>query len=73
MAFRFVAVKNKEISQIVKQAVPKMCEEGDEQVKLCLFDLKLSMKVVKRFFVYKCKFSFVLPYLADMFINKLKT
>ena len=50
-----------------------MCQEGDEQVKLCLFDLKLSMKVVKRFFVYKCKFSFVLLYLADMFINKLKT
>ena len=50
-----------------------MCEEGDEQVKLCLFDLKLTMKVVKRFFVYKCKFSLALLHLADMFINKLKT
>ena len=33
------------------------------------------MKPVKRFFVYKCKLSLSLAllYLADMFINKLKT
>ena len=30
MASRFAAVKNKEISQIIKQAVPKIIEEGDE-------------------------------------------
>ena len=72
MAFWFVAVTNKQISQIIKQAVPEMCEESDEQVKLCLFDLKLSMKMVKRFFVYKCKFNLALLYLADMFVNKLK-
>ena len=31
------------------------------------------MKPVKKFFVYKYKFSVALLYLADMFINKLKT
>ena len=31
------------------------------------------MKLVKQFFVYKCKLSLALLYLADMFINKLKT
>jgi len=30
MAFQFAAVKNKEISQIIKQAVPEIHEEGDE-------------------------------------------
>ena len=33
------------------------------------------MKPVKKFFVYKCKLSLslALPYLVDLFINKLKT
>ena len=31
------------------------------------------MKPVKIFFVYKCKLSLALLYLADMFMNKLKT
>ena len=31
------------------------------------------MKAVKKFFVFKCKLSLALLYLADMFINKLKT
>ena len=46
-----------------------------KQVKLCLFDLKLLIKPVKKFFVYKCKLSLslALPYLVDLFINKLKT
>ena len=35
-----------------------------------MFDLNLSMK--KSFFVYKCKLSLALLYLADMFRNKLK-
>ena len=33
------------------------------------------MKLVKKFFVYKCKLSLslLLPHLVDFFINKLKT
>ena len=31
------------------------------------------MKAVKKFFVFKCKLSLALLYLADMFINKRKT
>ena len=44
-------------------------------MKLCLFDLNLSIKPVKKFFVYKCKLtlSLALLYLVDLFINKLKT
>ena len=43
--------------------------------KLCLFDSNLSIKPVKKCFVYKCKLSlsFGLLYLVDLFINKLKT
>ena len=59
MPSRFAAVTNKEISQLIKQAVPEIHEEGDEvrfgiftQVKLCLFDLNLAIKPVKKFFVY---------------------
>ena len=45
-----------------------------ERVKLCLFDLNLSIKPVKKFFVYKCKLSLSLAllYLVDLFINRLK-
>ena len=41
----------------------------------CVFDLNLSIKPVKKFFVYKCKLSLSLAllYLVDLFINKLKT
>ena len=41
----------------------------------CLFDLDLSIKPVKKFFVYKCKLSLSLGllYLVDLFINKLNT
>ena len=56
MPFRFAAVTNKESSQLIKQAVPEIHEEGDKvrfgsfkQVKLCLFDLNLSIKAVKNF------------------------
>ena len=44
-------------------------------IKPRLFDLNLSIKPVKKFFVYKCKLrlSLVLLYLVDLFINKLKT
>ena len=30
MPFRFAAVTNKEISQLIKQVVPEIHEEGDE-------------------------------------------
>ena len=68
--------------QLIKQAVPEIHKEGDEvrfgiftQVKLCLFDLNLSIKPVKKFFVYWCKLSLSLSllYLVDLFINKLQT
>ena len=43
MASRFVAVTNKEISQIIREAVFEKHEQGDEiqflRVKLCLFNL----------------------------------
>ena len=55
-AFPVAAVTNKESSQLIKQAVPEIHEEGDKvrfgsfkQVKLCLFDLNLSIKAVKNF------------------------
>ena len=41
------------------------------QVKLCLFNLNLSMKPMKKFFVYECKLVLALLYLTDTFINKL--
>ena len=71
MASRFAAVTKKEISQIIKQAVLKIHEESD----ISRFDLNLSMKPVKKFFVCKCKLSLSLAflYLAELFINKLKT
>ena len=47
MPSQFAAVTNKEISQLIKQAVPEIHEKGEEvrfgSVKLCLFDLNLSM------------------------------
>ena len=40
----------------------------------CLFDLNLSMKRVKKVFVYKCKLTVLRnTLLPDMFINKVKT
>ena len=44
-------------------------------IKLCLFDLNLAIKPVKKFFVYKSKLSLSLAllYLVDLFMNKLKT
>ena len=60
-------------SQIIKQAVPEIHEEGDE-IRFGNFK-GVSMKLVKRFFVYKCKLSvsLALLWLAELFINKLKT
>ena len=64
MASRFAAAINKEISQIIKQAVPEIYKKKMTKFGLealigkafnCLFDLNLSMKRVKKVFVYKCK------------------
>ena len=65
MPSRFAAVTNKEISQLIKEVVPEIHKEG----------LNLSIKPVKKFFVYKCKLSLSLAllYLLDLFIKKLKT
>ena len=43
--------------------------------KALSFDLNLSIKPLKKFFVYKCKLSLSLAslYLVDLLINKLKT
>ena len=43
--------------------------------KALSFDSNLSIKPGEKFFVYKCKLSssLALPYLVDLFINKLKT
>ena len=71
MPSRFAALTDKEMSQLIKQAVPEIHEEGDEvwfgsfnEVKLCLFDLNLSIKPVKKVFLYKCKLSLSLALLC---------
>ena len=40
----------------------------------CLFDLNLSIKPMKKLFVYKCKLSLSLAllFLVDLYINKCK-
>ena len=60
---RFVAVTNKEISQVIKQTVPKMHKEGDEvwfgsfnkKSFVFLTLLNSSMKSVKKFFCLQMK------------------
>ena len=73
----FTAVTNKEISSIIKQAVPEIREEGDKiwfgSFSFVCLTWILLMKLVKKFLVYKCKLSLALLYLADMFIKKLKS
>ena len=74
MPCRFAAVRNKEISQLIKQAVPKIHEEGDEAGLEVLTGKALSF-FTRIYRVYKCKLSFSLAllYLVHLFINKLKT
>ena len=51
MPSRFAAVTNKEISQLIKQAVSEIHKEGDEvQFGSCLFDLNLSIKPMRKVF-----------------------
>ena len=81
MLSRFAAVPNKEISHLIKLAVPEIHEEGEEvqfggfnRRAFCLFDLNLSIKQVKKFFIYEYKLSLSLALLffVDLVINKLK-
>ena len=55
MSSLFAAVTNEKISQVIEDAVPNKQAEGDEiQFRIfctCLFNLNLSMKPVKKFFV----------------------
>ena len=72
---------NKEISQLIKQAAPEIHKEGDEvwfgglTGKALSFWLEFINKTSEKVFVYTCKLSLSLAllYLADLFINKLKT
>ena len=78
MPSRFAAVTNKEISQIMKQTVPEIQEEGDE-ARFGSFNryflLEFIDKTGEKVFVYKCQLSLSLAllYFVDLFINKLKT
>ena len=55
MSSLFAAVKNEKISQIIEKAIPNKQEEGDKtqfwSFYTCLFDLNLSIKPVKKFYV----------------------
>ena len=68
---------NKDISQIIKKAVPEILGEGDE-IQFGSFNREncltwiWSMKPVKKFIFYT-NASLALLYLADMLINILKT
>ena len=80
MAFRFAAVTYKEISQIIKQAVPeiheskKVTKSGLEVLKGKALSVWLEFidESGEKVFVYKWKLSLALLYLADMVINKFK-
>ena len=79
MPSRFAAVTNKEISQLIKQAVPEIHEEGDEvrfgsfnRNKTLSFWLKFIDKTGEKFFrlQMQIKLSLALLYLVDLFIIK---
>ena len=85
MPSRFAAVTNKEMSQLIKHAVPEIHEEGDE-VRFWSFNTDLIGKplpfllefIDKTFEKVFClpmqiKLSLALLYLVDLFIHKLKT
>ena len=55
MPSRIASVTNKEISQLIKRALPEIHEVLTG--KALFFYLNLSIKPVKKFFVYKCKLS----------------
>ena len=55
MSSLFAAVTNEEISQIIEEAIPNKQEEGDKiqfrSFYTCLFNLNLSIKPGKKFYV----------------------
>ena len=55
MSSLFAAVTNEEISKIMEEAIPNKQEEGDKtqfrSFYTCLFNLNLSIKRVKKFYV----------------------
>ena len=72
------AIANKEFSQLIKQAVPEIHEEGGEvrfgsfnRYKTLSFLLEFIDKTSEKVFVYKCKLSLSLAllYLVDLFIK----
>ena len=78
MPSQFAAIANKEFSQLIKQAVPEVHEEGDEvrfgsfnRYKTLSFLLEFIDKTSEKVFVYKCKLSLSLAllYLVDLFIK----
>ena len=72
MASRFAAVTNKR--NFTHNQIKTSCSRNARRRwrnSVCLFDLNLSMKPVKAFFVFKCKLSLASLYLAAMFMNKL--
>ena len=78
MPSQFAAIANKEFSQLIKQAVPEIHEEGDEvrfgsfnRYKTLSLLLEFIDKTSEKVFVYKCKLSLglALLYLVDLFIK----
>ena len=75
----FAAVTNKEISQIISNKLfpkyTKVMKVGLEVLTGKTFSVWLEFvdETGEKVFVYKYKLSLALIYLADMFINKLKT
>ena len=78
MPSQFAAVTNKEISQLIKQAVPEIHEEGDEVDILTGKTLSVLLEFINKTnekvlcYKYKLSLSLALLYLVDLFINKLK-
>ena len=77
LASRFAAVTNEEVPQKINEEVVTDNSKKATKFGLAVFTGKplsveknLSMKPVKKFFVYKFKLSPALFYLAGMFIKK---
>ena len=75
MASRFAAVTNKEISQIIKQALLEIHEEGDKSRFGSLNRWSFAYETGEKVFCLQMqiKLSLRLLYLAELFINKLKS
>ena len=83
MVSQFAAITNKEISQTIKQAVPEIHEEGDEiwfgSLRQMIETLSVWLEFVdetgEKGFCLQMQINSCVTvlYLADMFINMLKT